>query len=394
MSTDLTASAARERVGVDGPRVRLRGGGATVALVVVLALLPFLLPNAYWTGTATLVLVFWILVSGLTLVVGYAGQLSVGHVGLLAVGAYTACSVSQHFGIGPFLALVAAALVGAIAGLLIGLPSLRLRRFYFAMATLGFATVVSQLAVVWRGVTGGGTGIAAPTFSAPFDTPGGFYWLVLLIALVATLLTWLYGRSNSGRALIAIRDAEVAAESVGVPTFRLKLVAFTFSGLLAGVSGGLYSSVQTYITPDAFTFDLSMLFFTAVLLGGRGRILAPAVATAVLVILPQLAAPLEKWSAFLYAVLLLVVVLLLPNGVGGLVDRLTERFRGKRDTQSVGELTNLSSRWRPGLARPDEPEPEALSVVGAVKEFGGVRALDRADLSLSAGSVHGLIGPN
>lgn len=372
--------------GVDSTR-RRHAPALLVALLIVA--LPFLVPNAYWTGIGTLVLIFWILVSGLNLVVGYAGQLSVGHVGLLAVGAYAACSVSANLGLDAFGSLVFAALAGAVAGLLIGLPSLRLRRFYFAMATLGFATIVSQLAIVWSDVTGGGTGIVAPVFPGPLDTPGGFYWMTLLIAALATYLTWRYGRSNSGRALIAIRDAEVAAESLGVRVFRHKLVVFTFSGSLAGVAGALYASNQTYITPEAFNFDLSMLFFTCVLLGGQGRIFAPFAATVVLVVLPEIAAPLAAKSAFLYAVLLLLVVLLLPKGVGGLVDQLVERRR-RQPSVEIAEPGELSTVWSDATT---VPQP-TLRISGAVKSFGQVRALDGVDLELRPGTVHGLIGPN
>ncbi|MGV9797563.1 branched-chain amino acid ABC transporter ATP-binding protein/permease [Mycobacterium sp. NPDC003449] len=368
---------------------RRQGGAWAGALLAVLVILPLVVPNAYWTVIATQVVIFWILVTGLNLVVGYAGQLSVGHVGLLAVGAYAACTVSENFGVGAFAAVAVAAVVGLLAGLLIGLPALRLRRFYFAMLTLAFATIVAQLAVVWRPITGGGTGIEAPVFPAPFDIPGGFYWMCLAFAALATYLTWCYAGTNNGRALVAIRDAEVAAESLGVRVFRLKLVTFGFSGLLAGVSGALYASVQTYVTPEAFNFDLSMLFFTCVLLGGRGRVFAPFAATVVLVMLPELVDSLEEYAAFFYAALLLLVVLLLPNGVGGLLDRFRERFMEAAPADPIAQPRGVGGLWDEG-----RDHAETLSVTAAVKEFGGVRALGGVDLTLRPGTVHGLIGPN
>lgn len=381
------------------PGVRTRkpatpGGRTQLAVLIfaamLLILLPVLVPNTYWTGIATLIVVYWILISGLNLVVGFTGQLSVGHVGLLAVGAYTASSTSTNLGFGPFVALISAAVVGTLTGFVVGLPSLRLRRFYFAMTTLGFATIVSQLAVVWSGVTGGGVGIAAPAFGAPFDTPGGFYWLTLTIGAAATYMSWRLAHGNVGRALIAVRDTEVAAESLSVPVFRLKLVVFTISGLLAGISGALYASYQTYITPEAFNFDLSMLFFVAVLLGGQGRIFAPMVATGVLIILPEIAAPLAQWSAFLYAALLLVVVLALPSGMGGLVDSLLERrHRGVPEALATGDPKRLHDMF--GNLR---HEPAELSIISGEKAFGGVRALAGVDLTVASDQVIGLIGPN
>ena len=116
-------------------------------------------------------------------------------------------------------------------------------------------------------------------------------------------------RSRFGRALIAVRDAEVAAEATGISKPRMLIAIFLFAGALAAIAGGLFASLQTYITPDAFTFDLSVLFFIAILIGGRGSILGPMLGTIILTILPEIAAPLAAWSTFLYAVLLLVIVL-------------------------------------------------------------------------------------
>lgn len=370
---------------------RLTVPAGVMAATLVAILIPVIVPNGYWTHVATLAAIYWILISGLNLVVGYGGQLSVGHVGLLAVGSYTACALYSTLGWNPYVSLVAAAVVGMVAGLLIGLPSLRLRRFYFAMATIAFATAVSRLAVVWKSVTGGGLGIAAPTFGGVLSGRNGFYWFVLAIAGVATYLTWRIATSNSGRGLIAIRDAEVAAESIGVPVFRLKLFVFTISGALAGISGALYASLQTYVTPEAFSFDLSMLFFVAVLLGGAGRIAAPIVATIVLVLLPELAAPLAQWSAFMYAVLLLLVVLILPKGVGGLLTAVNDRIHHRSvPARRVGKLDETKTVCGFISASTERP----LVVTGAQKSFGGVKALDGIDLDVSAGQIVGLIGPN
>ena len=135
--------------------------------------------------------------------------------------------------------------------------------------------------------------------------------------------------SRFGRALIAIRDAEVAAEATGISKPRMLIAIFLFAGALAAIAGGLFASLQTYITPDAFTFDLSVLFFIAILIGGRGSILGPMLGTIILTILPEIAAPLAAWSTFLYAVLLLVIVLVMPGGIAALLD-----FRNRRPLAS------------------------------------------------------------
>jgi ABC-type branched-subunit amino acid transport system permease subunit len=287
-----------------------------LALLLVGLAFP-LFGGGYWGVIATRACVYWVLVSGLNLVVGFGGQIAIGWVALLTLGAYTtsvlvAGNVTPE--LPPYLALAIAAVVGAIFGLIIGLPALRLRTFYFAITTLGFATIVTQVALAWQSVTGGGIGIVGPEFPAPFNTAWGYYYLCVAFAAFCTWMSANIAHSRFGRALIAVRDAEVAAEATGISKPRMLIAIFLFAGALAAIAGGLFASLQTYITPDAFTFDLSILFFIAILIGGRGSILGPMLGTIILTILPEVAAPLAAWSTFLYAVLLLVIVLAMPGG--------------------------------------------------------------------------------
>jgi branched-chain amino acid transport system permease protein len=303
-----------------GALPRLAGG-------LALILLPLVVSNQYHLHLASLIGAFWILVAGLNLVVGYTGQLSVGHVGLLAIGSYTFAILAGKHGWDPILTTVVAGLVCGLCGFLVGLPSLRLPEFYFAMSTLAFGLIVTELAVARTELTGGGVGLPAPFFPGPLGTPSGFYWLILVAAGLVTWLTWNVTRFMWGRSLVAIRDSPVAAASVGVPVFRAKLTVFVFSGVTAGVAGALFSSLQSYITPDTFHFELSLFFFVSIIIGGRGSILGPFVGTAVLTALPELVAPLAKLGTFFYGLLLLLVVLLVPEGVGRLVQRVMAALR-------------------------------------------------------------------
>ncbi|CAN5311953.1 branched-chain amino acid ABC transporter permease [soil metagenome] len=312
--------------------------------------LPLLVGNDYQLHVLTLIGIYWVLVAGLNLVVGYAGQLSVGHVGLLAIGAYSLVILSGRFGVDPLLATVVAGALGGLCGFLLGLPSLRLPGFYFAMATLAFSLIVTEQLVAHSTLTGGGAGMSAPQFGAPFDTPRGFYYLVVAIGLVVTWLVWNLSRRMWGRGLVALRDSDVAAAAVGIPLFRLKLAAFTFSGVTAGVAGSLFASLQNYITPEAFMFELGMFFFICIIIGGRGNIIGPFVGTVVLTLLPEVAAPLAKLGNLLYGVLLLAAVLLIPQGIGAAVASWVERGR--------------SSRRAPPIA----PEPSRLAAALAKQE--------------------------
>ena len=371
------------------PQVRRAAGFALVwpwLMLACVVAIPFMAGD-YWTVIATRAAVYWVLVAGLNLVVGFAGQLAIGYVALLTVGAYTASALAERLGVPAPLALLAAGAAGAAGGVLVGLPALRLRTFYFAMTTLGFATIATQVALAWTAVTGGGVGLPGPQFDAPFDTVGGFYAFCMAIAAVATLLSANLGFSRFGRALIALSETEVAAEACGVRKRPLLLSVFLFSGAAAGVSGALFASLQSYITPDAFTFDLSVLFFTAILIGGRGAVLGPMLATALLTVMPEFAAPLVAWSTFFYAALLLAVVLLAPGGIARLLDRA-----GRKPLHTDRHVTPRIALLPGLLSRP--LGAGTLVLEGVELSFGAVRAIDGLTLALEPGEVHGLIGPN
>jgi len=362
------------------------------AVLLALAIVPAL-GNNYWTVIATRAVIYWVLACGLNLIVGYAGQLAIGYVALLTVGAYTA-SVLASGNVGepwlPWSALLAAGALGGVAGLVVGLPALRLRTFYFAMATLGFATIVTQIALAWEPVTGGGMGVPGLMFPAPLDADTGLYYLCLGIALITTWLTSNIAHSRFGRGLIAIRDAEVAAQACGISKAKLLALIFILAGALAGVAGGLFSALQTYITPEAFTFELSVLFFIAILIGGRSSILGPLLGTLILTVLPEFAAPLAAWSHFLYAVLLLVIVLAMPGGIASLLDASARRplpanRRIAPQVQALAQILPASS---------GATENASLVLTNLHLSFGGVKAINGLDLTLRAGQIHGLIGPN
>jgi len=309
--------------------IALALGGAAVLT------LPFWAEDQYQLHLAALICTYWILIGGLNLVVGYAGQLSIGHVGLLSIGAYAFAIAVGKYGVHPALGLLLSGALGAFCGLLLGLPSLRLPGFYFAMATLAFSLIVGELALAQGGLTGGGVGLAVPTFPAPFDTPRGFYWLVAAIAATGTWTSWNLARFMWGRGLISIRDNPVTAQAVGVPVFRAKLTAFIYSGATAGIGGALFASLQSYITPETFHFELGLFFFVCIIIGGRGSVLGPLLGTIVLTALPEVVAPLAKLGTFFYGLTLLFVVLLVPEGIGRVFDLIGERLRPRRRQSTV-----------------------------------------------------------
>lgn len=304
-----------------------------LALAIVIAglvTLPWWSGDLYKLHLAALIGTYWVLIGGLNLVVGYSGQLSIGHVGLLAIGAYAFTILAGTHEVHPAFAIAAAAGLCGLCGLLLGLPSLRLPGFYFAMATLAFALIVTEITLAQGELTGGGIGLAVPGLPPPFDTPQGTYWLILAIAALVTWLSWNIARHSWGRALVAIRDSVVTAQAVGVPVFRSKLTVFVASGVTAGVAGALFAVLQSYITPDTFIFELGLFFFVCIIIGGRGHILGPLLGTVVLTALPELVAPLAKLGNFFYGLLLLLVVLLVPEGIGRVFQVTMDHLRPRK----------------------------------------------------------------
>ena len=313
-------------------------------LVLLCCSIPLWAKDQYQIHIASLIAIYWVLVSGLNLVVGYTGQLSIGHVGLLSIGSYAFAILAGKLGFDPYLSMLISGCLGGLCGLVLGLPSLRLPGFYFAMATMAFSLIVNELVLAQKEITGGGIGLPGPLFNAPIDSPVGFYYLVLGVAAVFTWVSLNIVNSMWGRALISIRDSEVAAQAMGVPIFRAKLIVFVFSGFAAGVSGALFASLQSYITPDTFVFELSLFFFVCIIIGGKGSIFGPFIGTVVLTALPELAAPLAKLGNLFYGLLLLIVVLVIPEGIGKLMGLVIQKLW---PTQSLNEpiipdLTRLS----------------------------------------------------
>lgn len=326
----------------------LRGAAPTMIGVILVALLP-LLGNRYHLHVGTLIASYWVLIAGLNLVVGFTGLLSIGHVGLLAMGAYVFAILTQQ-GILPELALLGSGAVGGICGALLGLPSLRLPGFYFAMVTLAFTIIVVELAIALAGLTGGGTGISVPGFSGPLMSPIGQYALTATAALIVTWMSLNVTRTMWGRAMISVRDSEVMAASVGIKPHRVKLAVFTFSGVTAGIAGALFGALQSYVTPDTFAFDLSLLFFICIIIGGRGSIAGPFVGTIVLTMIPELVGSFAKLGHLFYGFLLLAIVLLLP---GGLARAVRQRVDGRSapgngETREAPDFERLAAAIRDG----------------------------------------------
>lgn len=260
-------------------------------LLVALLLAPFVVPE-YWLAQLTFVLIYAIAGLGLMLLAGFTGQFSLGHAAFLGVGAY-AQGVLTNAG-WPFpVALLMAALLSAVVGVVVGLPALRVKGIYLGMATLSFGFIVEEVFARWESVTGGNSGLHLKPLTLAGRELGegpGFYFLCLLLTVAATLAILNLLRSPTGRAFVAIRDSEISAQSMGIHLAYYKTLSFALSAALAGVAGALYAHKLSFISPDQFNILQSIDLLLMVVIGGLGSVHGAFLGAIFLISMPQLIA--------------------------------------------------------------------------------------------------------
>lgn len=292
--------------------------GGLTALFAALAVLPMFLDDFLLT-ICIFIGINVIIVFGLSLLLGYAGQISLGHAGLYGLGAYTSAILSTRFQLNPFLTVIAGALLAGVAAYIIGLPALRLRGHYLAMATLGAGIIIQILFVELIGLTGGPAGISViPPFAIGkflFDQNSSFYYLVLAAVIITLILSLNLVRSQKGRALRAMHQNETAAASIGIDIERQKTMIFALSGVFAGLAGGLYAHYVTYISPDTFGVALSISLIIMVVIGGSENLFAGALGAVLVTAISEYFRQYQDWSLFLFGGTLVLVMIFAPRGL-------------------------------------------------------------------------------
>jgi ABC-type branched-subunit amino acid transport system ATPase component/ABC-type branched-subunit amino acid transport system permease subunit len=366
------------------------------ALAAAAAIIPLLTSNTYYLYVAMSVGLLTIVTAGLNVLVGFTGQTSLGHAGLYAFGAYTAALCATRAGLGEWAAIAAAIVITSIVGAAVAAAALRVSGPYLAMVTIAFGLIVEGVLIEWGSVTGGPGGI----FNIPKPALRTHYWTVMLAAAVTLWLTANLRRSAWGRAFLAVKSSEVAAESLGLSSYYVRIAAFTVSAAFAGAAGALFTFLNGYISPDSFTLQTSIVFLLALLFGGLGRIAGPVAGSLALTILPELLTRLLDYRLILYGTLLLVSIYWLPEGVIGKLSR------GRRPRTAAPHSTlSPEGRGRPeGVPLPHRgrgqgegatgAERSLLTASGVSLSFGGVAALSDVGLTVEMRSVHALIGPN
>ena len=424
-----------------------------LAGVAALVAFPFVFTSPYYLHLMVVVAIFSIVTLGLDIVFGYTGEVSLGHAALFGVGAYTAGVLAFQLDWGFWAALPLGVLVAAGFGAILALPALRVTGPYLAMVTLAFGTIIAILVNEMTFLTNGPLGISLtkPFFadlreqlpwlemSRPRMRDVEYYYVVIACLLaVLVVISRLLG-SRFGRAFEALRDSPIASDCMGVSVYRHKVLAFVLSAGFAGLAGVLFTYSEQYIAPNNFSFDLSIQFLLAVTMGGRKSRVGPILGATIVVFLPNLladidlfrlvasgiaavavvagvvsairtpgnrlraAVPVALCLAFfgfslwpkaitdykltVFGLMILFVVYYLPDGIYGLLRQGLARLQRRG-----GKAVAPSSAWTaPPVLDANRP---LLEVRGVVMQFGGLRALDRVDLTVLPGTVHGLIGPN
>ena len=303
-------------------RYRTLGLVGIACFAAMLLVLPYGMPTAYHKQVVNLAIIYVVLVVGYNYALGLTGLLSFAQIGFFAIGAYTSALLSVKGGVPFWIALPSAGVVSGLFGLVVGVPTIRIKGHYLAMVTLAFSEVVRIVLTNWKSVTGGGDGIIGiPDPSIGFihiSTKTGFYYLALGITAVMLLIAYRIDRSRYGRMFRAVRDTELAAEVMGINSTKIKVLAFVLSAVYAGIAGSLYAHSYNYISPEVFGVGQIVMVLAMLLVGGAGTISGAVLGAIILTVLPEYLRFVKEYYMFLFGVAIFLIVLFMPDGISGL----------------------------------------------------------------------------
>lgn len=315
---------------------RLTAKSATLlVLAALIAVTPFFFPSGYYYRVGALIFVNGLAVTGIVILTGYAGQISLGHAGFAGIGGYACALAPTHLGLHPSLAVVLGAAISGVLAYLVGRPILRLKGYYLAVATLGFGILVSMVLNNERQLTGGPDGIAVPELGLRgllkdwgLDLTNGQFWYFFcgLVLLAGAWLALNLHQSPSGRALRALHGSEIAAGTVGIDVAQVKLQAFVISAVYASVAGSLVALQNKFITPDVAGFMHSIEMVTMAVLGGAGSVLGAIFGAGILTLLPQALTVFAEYEQLVLGLVMMLVMIFLREG---LLPSVLRKLRGR-----------------------------------------------------------------
>ncbi|MBJ7313769.1 ATP-binding cassette domain-containing protein [Rugamonas sp. CCM 8940] len=416
---------------------------SVIGLAALLLLYPVLIPNPYYIHLAETILIYAILLFGLDIVVGYTGQVSLGHAGLFGIGSYATGVLVFKLGAPFWLAIPASVAGAAIFGAILALPALRVTGPYLAMVTLAFGTIIQILINEMSFLTEGPMGIkiGKPVLFGTKLSEVGYFYLVAALMVLSLIVVHRILKSHLGRAFEALRDSPIASDCMGVSVYRYKVYAFVISAGFAGLAGSLYAYSEEYISPNTYNFELTIMFLLAVIMGGRKTRSGSLIGALIVVMLPSLLADIElfrkiavaaamlgvlgsalmlakgrstlrgvlvplvatigmaafsfklenivDWRLTVFGLMTLFVVYYLQDGIVGFLLSLLGRGPVHDKSLVAGSHVEPFARAKGGASG-----ATLLQLERVLMQFGGLKALNQVDLTVTQGSVHGLIGPN
>lgn len=292
--------------------------------LVALFVLPFLFSSSYVVGIFCKILLYSTLAGSLNVINGYSGQTCLGQAGFFCIGSYTEAILSTRFGISFWLLMPISGAITAIIGLLISLPTLKMKGIYLSIVTLGFSEITRLVALNWENVTGGPLGIKGipipNLFGFPIKGVWAYYYVFLVVALIFIFFTNRVIHSRIGRAWMSIREDELAAKSLGVETSRYKALNFMYGAFWAGIIGSIYAPYVRYIDSTFFTLDEGFNILSMVIIGGQGTLIGPIVGSVIVNFLTEILRPIGQWRMIAYALLIIIMMWFRPQGLAGASD--------------------------------------------------------------------------
>lgn len=367
-----------------------------LALIVLIAILLPSIPyyfhiNGYVLNIFMVAVTYGIAVLGMTVLLGYTGQINLAQAAFFGLGAYAVALGTGADGSSFWLSLLMGVFLATAAGFVLGLTTLRLGGHYLAMITISFQEIFSLVLINWRDVTHGAdgvAGIARPSlFGYQLTDDRSYLMLCSAILYLMLLLVWRLPKTRLGRSMRAVRENELAAEVTGVHALATKVIAFTLCAAMAGIGGGLYAAGFAYVSPDNFDFTVSLEFFTMALLGGAQSAFGSTLGTILLILLPEWLRFLKEIYLAAYGLAIILIMVFMPEGIWGIATAVVQRFRKTQPTVP-DNIKPLS------LKIPIENSAPILRLKNLRKHFGGVKAVDEINIEVARGTVHALIGPN
>jgi len=314
-------------------KTHAKKSAAPIAAIVFCALLPVFITSQYYFIIFSLIGIYIIATSGLDLLFGYCGQISLGHAGFYCIGAYGTALLSKVLLINPWVTMPLAAAIAAIVAFLFALPTAKLKFMFLSLVTTAFGELIYQIVVNWRDVTGSTTGLPGipkiDVFGTLVTTRSGFFYVVLAVTVVVLFVKQRVVHSRVGRAFIAIRESDVAAGAMGINVTKYKAVAFAISAFFTALAGALYAHMVGFISPESFARPLSLMMLTIVLFGGRGSFSGPIIGSIVLNFINEYVQAFGQYQQLFYGLFIVFVVFVMPGGLAGTFNNI-KRFVIKR----------------------------------------------------------------